>query len=505
MSNAQGAAGIETRGLTKAWGDCVSVSGVSLNFEPGLIHAVLGENGAGKSTLMKLLFGLHRPTEGEILIDGEKVEWASPLEAIARGLGMVQQHFTLVDKLSAIDNIMLGAEVASMGKLDRKKAIELLEKRLPTSHLAVPWHAKVEDLTVGQKQKVEILKLLFRDSKVLFLDEPTAVLTPGEIEEFFAMLKSLKAQGRTIVLITHKIGEVLSVCDTYTVLRQGKLIARGRVAGASAESIVESMIGRKLPSITGDRPAPRAEVAIECAGLREREHARGSLKEINLRLRRGEIVGVAGVEGAGQSNFVEAVMGLRDFEGELSILGREMKPLQAPIVRDLGTGLVPEDRHHQGLWLDESCYTNMAIGLEDQFLKHNLFQQEKLETVTGGWATEYDVRAASLETSVGRLSGGNQQKLLFAREVTGRKPKLLVCHQPTRGVDLGAIDLIHRKLISLRNEGVAILVLSSELDELMTLSDRIYVFYEGKVSAELERSAFDRFAIGAAMTGVTRG
>jgi simple sugar transport system ATP-binding protein len=493
---------LETKKLTKRFGGFTAVSDVSLSFEPGLIHAVLGENGAGKSTLMKLLFGLHKPTAGEILLDGEQVEWRTSMDAIEHGLGMVQQHFSLVEPLSAIDNIMIGAEVASAtGHLNRRGAIERLQSLLPSENLSVPWEAPVSQLTVGQKQRVEILKLLFREARVLFLDEPTAVLTPSEIDDLFDVLRKLKTAGRTIVIITHKINEVIQVCDTYSVLRQGKLVAQGQVTGTPIDKIVEQMIGRKLPEFVFDRQAPRAETVLKAQGLAEKAMSRGRMNGLDLQVRAGEIVGVAGVEGSGQSGFVDSIMGLRDFEGELEVLGERVRPYQTTQVRELGTGLVPEDRHHQGLWLTESCFVNMVIGLEDRFLNHHIFDFEKLELTTAEWAKEFDVRSSSLQVPVGALSGGNQQKVIFAREVTGRKPKLLICHQPTRGVDLGAIDLIHRKIVELRNEGLGVLVLSSELDELLKLCDRIYVFFEGRVSAEFTRAEFDRLKIGAAMTG----
>ncbi len=494
---------LATRGLSKRFGSSVSVADVSLEFEAGQIHALLGENGAGKSTLMKLLFGLHQPSDGEIFLSGEPVQWRSSMDAIRRGFGMVQQHFSLVETLSAIDNIMLGAETMStFGRVDRKAAIARLSELLPSESLVLPWETPVSEFSVGQKQRVEILKLLFRDSSLLFLDEPTAVLTPSEIEDFFAILRELKRQGRTIVLITHKIGEVLNVCDTYTILRQGRLIARGSVAGVTADRIVEHMIGRKLPEFTVPRPAAREEYALRCRDLRENSNARGRMAGVSINVKSGEIVGVAGIEGSGQSHFVEAVFGLREFEGELNIFDQVIEPMQTAIVRELGAGLVPEDRSRQGLWLEGSCHMNMIIGLEDQFLNRHIFNFDDLEKITRGWAESFDVRASSLDNPVSALSGGNQQKLIFAREVSGRRPRLLICHQPTRGVDLGAIDLIHRRMVQLRNDGLGVLVLSSELDELLQLCDRLYVFFEGQVSAEFSRAEFDRLKIGAAMTGV---
>lgn len=494
---------LETRELSKVFGSFAAVSAVSLSFSPGQIHAVLGENGAGKTTLMKLLFGLHQPTSGEIRLNGKAVEWRSPMHAIKQGLGMVQQHFCLVETLSAIDNIMLGAEACDIGgKLNRDAAIARLVKLLPSANLVVPWHALVSELTVGQKQRVEILKVLFREAKILFLDEPTAVLTPLEISDFFSLLRELKAQGHTIVLITHKIKEVLDVCDTYSVMRGGRLAAQGLVREASAEIIVQHMIGYRLPQLSTDRIATSDEQVLSCENLLEAAASRGALKGVSLNVHKGEIVGVAGVDGSGQSHLVDVIFGLRSFVGRLKVLGIEVAAHETRKVRDLKVSLIPEDRHRQGLWMEESCFTNMAIGLEEKFLKHGVFQFAKLNEETGRWAKDFDVRAAALEQPVGSLSGGNQQKVLFAREVTGRKPRLLVCHQPTRGVDLGAIALIHRRLLDLRNGGLGVLMISSELDELMQLCDRIYVFYEGRVVGEFGRDEFDAFRIGAAMTGV---
>ncbi len=494
---------LETRELSKSFGTFAAVAQVSMQFEPGKIHAVLGENGAGKSTLMKLLFGLHQPSSGEIFLNGEPVVFQDSMAAIRQGLGMVQQHFSLVDQLSAIDNITLGAETCgSFGVLNRAAAIQRIEKLLPSPQLAISWLELVGKLTVGQKQRVEILKLLFREAEILFLDEPTAVLTPQEVADFFVVLRALKNSGRTIVLITHKINEVFQICDTYTVLRQGRLIAQGQVHDSTPDGLVEKMIGRKLEVTTIERTAARIETVLRAEHLSEAARGAGCLHDLSLRVQAGEIIGIAGVEGSGQSHLVDAIMGLRDFKGELSILGEKIEPFQTHLVRELGTGLVPEDRHHQGLWLEQSCHYNMIIGLEQRFLKHHLFQDSKIETETSQWAHAFDVRASSLQVPVGTLSGGNQQKVIFAREVNGREPKFLICHQPTRGIDLGAIELIHKRILELRNQGLGVLLISSELDELLSLSDRIYTFFEGRVSAEFTRTEFDRMKIGAAMTGV---
>jgi simple sugar transport system ATP-binding protein len=494
---------LATRGLTKKFDDFTAISDVSVQFAVGQIHAVLGENGAGKSTLMKLLFGLHEPTSGEIRLHGKSVVWSSSLDAIAAGLGMVQQHFTLVEPMSAIDNIMLGAEVCQgLGRLNRAAAIERIEKLLPSPSLRVPWLTEVANLTVGQKQRVEILKLLFRESQILFLDEPTAVLTPQEIRDLFDVLRQLKTAGKTVVLITHKINEVMRLCDTYTVLRQGRVTATGKVVGTSSETIVEAMIGRRLEARDVKRIPVRQSVLITARDVTEREEAgSGRLKRLSLQVHAGEIVGIAGVEGSGQSRLVDALLGLSEFQGDLEVLGHAVKAGQTLNIRERGLALVPEDRHRQGLWLEESCFANMTIGIEKRFLDRGLFNRGRIESETSKWAEHFDVRASSLGVPVGTLSGGNQQKIIFARELSGREPKLLICHQPTRGVDLGAIDLIHQRLLDLRNEGLGILVLSSELDELLYLADRIYVFFDGRVSGEFSRTQFDSLKIGAAMTG----
>ncbi len=495
---------LSTKKLTKKFGNFTAVDEVSLEFEPGQIHAIVGENGAGKSTFLKLLFGLHEPTSGEVFIDGASVRFTSALDAIRSGLGMVQQHFTLVEPLSAIDNIILGAEITQVGILKRDDAIALIEKRLPDVSLRVPWETKVSELTVGQRQRVEILKLLFRDSKILFLDEPTAVLTPQETLDLFDVLRSLRAQGRTIVLITHKMREVLDVCDTYAVFRHGRLVSKGSVAGVDSSIIVEAMIGRALAPRNVNRVAPHATDVLVVKDMSESLTSRGMLRGVSLHVAAGEIVGIAGVEGSGQSSFVEAVMGLRNFGGQLKVLGEVIAPFETSRVRELGVGLVPEDRHHQALWLDESCKTNFVIGLDSQFFQGGLLNFESVDSKSDEWAKDFDVRASSLDVTVGALSGGNQQKLIFAREVSGRKPHLLICHQPTRGVDLAAIDLIYRRLEELRNEGLGILVISSELDELLDVCDRLYVFFDGRVSAEFTRAEFDRLAVGRAMTGESR-
>ena len=492
---------LEARSLTKSFGSFVANDSVSARFKSSSIHAIIGENGAGKSTLMKTLFGLHKPDSGEIILGGQSRKWRSPLDAIAAGIGMVQQHFMLVPELTAIDNIILGAERAGAhGVLDRAKAIGEVLKVLPSRKLEVPWLERVENLSVGDRQKIEILKLLYRKADILILDEPTAVLTPQETEDLFEMLRGLRDAGRTIIIISHKLNEIFAVCDEFTVLRAGKVTGTGNIKETTRDKIVEYMMGTKLQALSQERAPSKAETVFKCENLRDPTAKRGALKGVNLAVKSCEIVGIAGVEGAGQRALVSAIMGLTRPEGTIEVLGRPVESTRA--VRGLGVSLVPEDRIDEGLWSSESGHHNMIIGIEDGFTKGLTLDEEKISAETSLWAKKFDVRASSLAQPAGSFSGGNQQKLIFAREVAGRKPKLLVCHQPTRGVDLGAVRHIHQTLIGLRNEGLAILVLSSDLDELMDLSDRIVVFFEGTVAGEFKRGEFDRMKIGSSMAGV---
>lgn len=495
---------LEARKLSKNFGAFRANEDISVQFRKGTIHAIIGENGAGKSTLMKTLFGLHRPDSGEILVSGEVKSWRSPLDAIANGIGMVQQHFMLVPDLSAIDNIILGAERAGWhGLLDREKAIESVKSVLPSRKLEVPWLEKVETLPVGDRQKIEILKLLYRKAEILILDEPTAVLTPQEVEDLFEMLRSLRDAGRTIIIISHKLNEIFAICDDFTVLRTGKVTGQGSIKNTTRDQIVEYMMGTKLQPLSQTRTPVKTETIFECENLQDRAIKRGSLQGASFKVQGGEILGVAGVEGAGQTALVQAIMGLNHPEGKLEVLKKSLQ--STADTRNIGVSLVPEDRIDEGLWPTETGYHNMIIGLEDRFTKGGIFSEDAIRTQTSEWAKSFDVRASSLEAPVGSFSGGNQQKLIFAREVAGRKPRFLVCHQPTRGVDLGAVRKIHQTLIGLRNEGLAILVISSDLDELMDLSDRISVMFDGKVVAEFKRENFDRMQIGRAMAGVATG
>ncbi len=508
--------------VSKRYGNCVSLSQVSATFAPGQLHAILGENGAGKSTLMKVLFGLVRPDEGSISIQGSTRSWRSPADAIAAGLGMVQQHFTLVPSLSVIDNIMLGREGG--WRLNRAAAIAELEAKLPDASLRMNWDRRVEELSVGEQQRVEILKLIARDSKIMVLDEPTAVLVPQEIEALFTLLKKLRDQGRSIFVITHKLSEVFRHCDTWTVLRLGQLVQQGEIRDTSLDVVVRAMMGGEPPPPIRLNP-PRAEMKLsellEVRSLTSGKIGRGALLDVSLKVHGGEIVGIAGVDGAGQSLLVDSLLGLHEFHGEILWMQQALRA-----GRRADWALMSEDRHRQALWIEESVQMNAGLGVEVQFCSFSNSKTRKTSFRTdllshfevldferwgqdvARWLKEFDVRFPHLGERVSRLSGGNQQKLIFARELMGRDVRFVVAHQPTRGVDLGAIHQIHQRLVELRDRGVGVLLISSELDELMALSDRIIVLESGKVTAQFDRWSessrqFDRAQIGRAMIGAT--
>ncbi len=489
---------VETRGLSKRFGDCVSNDAIDLKVKSGRIHAVLGENGAGKSTLMKLLFGLETPTAGEIYIHGKRAEVRSALEAIDLGIGMVQQHFALVETATAIENIILGAEPTKYGMVDIETAIKNIESRLPSEALRVPWDVKVETLSVGFRQRIEILKIIYRRANLMIFDEPTAVLTPQESEDLYLVLQKLREDGKTIVLITHKIEDVLKHADDYSVLRRGKLVGSGEVKNTSMSELVELMIGR---------PLRRTELHSQAGGplaLQIRKlSVPGQLKALDLEIHGGEILGVAGIEGAGQKALVESLMGLVKYEGQIKLYDRVLNALTPFDRRELGVAYIPEDRTKDGLWTQGSSQNNIVPGREHEFFANGILRHQYVQKKAEAWFENFDVRAPSLETPAGKLSGGNQQKLILAREISEKQIRLLVSHQPTRGVDIGAIEKIQKCLLDLRDQKVAILLISSDLDELLTLSDRIVVLYEGQIAASFgQRSQFDLQKMGQAMTGV---
>jgi ABC-type uncharacterized transport system ATPase subunit len=483
---AETTAAVELRGLTKQFGSVVANAGVNLRVESGTIHGVIGENGAGKSTAMKMLYGIFLPDAGEVFVHGEKRVWTSPADAIAAGIGMVHQHFMLAGPYTALDNILLGAEPVRLGVIERKKARQRLDALARQYELPVDLMQPVEQLPVGVQQRVEILKLLYRDAKILILDEPTAVLTPQETSVLFQHLKKLRDEGKTILLITHKLKEVMSFTDHVTVLRAGKVTGEMPTAQTNPQELANLMVGRKVVLNIVVPPArPQAEPALEVTGL---TGGHKKLSDVSFTVKRGEIVGIAGVEGNGQSELLQAILHRHSRSaGTVKVMDKDVTSWPAAKIRDLGVAVIPEDRQQEGLLLERPVSENFLLGLQRSpaFSRAGFLSLNKLQAAAAPAIKEYDVRPRELTIPAGKLSGGNQQKLIVAREFQ-RKPRLLIAAQPTRGVDVGATEFIHNRIVRAREEGAGVLLVSSELDEILTLSDRILVMYEGRIAAERE-------------------
>ena len=523
---------VELRAITKRYGAFAANDGVNLRVRPGTIHGIVGENGAGKSTAMKILFGLTSPTTGEVVLDGRPMRWKSPQDAIARGIGMVHQHFMLAGPHTVLDNILLGAEPFSSALGWLPKGLRPIQRTRARAQLK-PWVEKyapgldldspVEGLAVGGQQKIEILKLLYRDARVLILDEPTAVLTPRETDELFVRLGDLRDEGRSILIITHKLREVLSLTDDITVLRAGKSVAHLRTRETSERQLAEAMVGReidldavsRLPrkAPSGGRPA-----ALQVEGLiltRGRGGAeRRLLSDLSFSVSPGEVVGIAGVDGNGQTELIHCVAGTLvpewKLSGRISMGGERVDGKPSSSIRKMSFGIVPEDRHAEGLLLSEAVEANVLLGhqrsprfvasrkwLGIEWTHFSRLKQETLEILR-----RLDVRPADPSRAAGAFSGGNQQKIILGRELSGQ-PRFLLVAQPTRGVDVGAVELIHRQILNARDGGAGVLLLSSELDEVLALSDRLLVMYHGKIVGELARGSFERGKIGLWMGGAS--
>jgi simple sugar transport system ATP-binding protein len=500
---------VELRGLTKQFGTVLANAGVDLRVESGTIHGVIGENGAGKSTAMKMLYGIFPPDAGEIFVNGKKCAWTSPSDAIAEGIGMVHQHFMLAGPYSALDNILLGAEPVRLGMIDRKKARARLETLARQYGLLMDWDRPIEQLPVGVQQRIEILKLLYRDAKILILDEPTAVLTPQETNELFRNLKKLRDEGKTILLITHKLKEVMSFTDRVTVFRAGKVTGELPTSQTNPQELANLMVGRKVVLSIDVPPArPRDELALDVAGLQLAGVAgsRHKLSDVSFAVKRGEIVGIAGVEGNGQSELLQAILHPRDSRcrtsGRVRFLGEDVTAWHASRIRELGVAVIPEDRQHEGLLLERPVSENFLLGLQrsTEFSRAGFLSSKNLVETAARAIEEYDVRPRELTIHAGNLSGGNQQKLIVAREFQ-RKPRVLIAAQPTRGVDVGATGFIHNRIVRARDDGAGVLLVSSELDEILTLSDRILVMYEGGIVAEFRRGEVTERELGLKMGG----
>jgi len=476
---------LELRGITKRFGPLVANDGISLSVAPGQVHALLGENGAGKTTLMNVLYGLTQPDEGEIVIDGKPAKFGSPKDAIAAGIGMVHQHFMLVPVFTVAENVTLGIEEADrIGLLDRGKTRDDVRELSHRYGLDVNPDALVEDLPVGIQQRVEIIKALVRNANVLILDEPTAVLTPAETEELFRIVRQLKDGGTSIIFISHKLKEVQSIADTITVLRRGKVVGE-RTPPATEEDLATLMVGRDVQLRVTKAPARPGDVVLAVADLTVAgEQGDLPVRGLSFDVRAGEILGIAGVQGNGQTELCEALMGLRPTAGgSVTLNGRVLTQASPRDRLRAGVAYVPEDRNVDGLVGPFSVSENLVLDTYDQRpfasgVNLNLKQIAKnAEELIG----EFDIRTGSPATPAGTLSGGNQQKVILAREV-GREHKVLIASQPTRGLDVGSIEFVHRRIVEQRDHGVAVVIVSSELDEIYALADRIAVMYEGKIT-----------------------
>ena len=499
---------IEMRDITKVFGEFVANDKINLHLRKGEIHALLGENGAGKSTLMNMLAGLLEPTSGEIAVNGQVVTLDSPSKAASLGIGMVHQHFMLVEAFTVAENIILGSELTKNGVLDiagASKEIKALSERYG---LAVDPSAKVADISVGAQQRVEILKTLYRGADILIFDEPTAVLTPSEIDELMAILKNLVKEGKSIILITHKLDEIRAVSDRVTVIRRGKSIETVEIAGATNADLAEMMVGRSVSFKTEKQASQPKEVVLSIKDLVVNEN-RGvpAVKNLSLDVRAGEIVGIAGIDGNGQSELIQAITGLRKVEsGSIELKRDSIVGLHPRQITELSVGHVPEDRHRDGLILEMMISENIALQTyyKEPHSKNGILNYSNITSYAKKLMEEFDVRAASELVPAAALSGGNQQKAIIAREID-RDPDLLIVSQPTRGLDVGAIEYIHKRLIEERDNGKAVLVVSFELDEILNVSDRIAVIHDGKIQGIVSPETTNKQELGVLMAGGNLG
>ena len=496
---------LELRGITKQFPGVLANDHVSFDLVPGEVHALLGENGAGKSTLMNIVYGLYRPDDGEVLLKGKPVSFSSSKEAIRNGIGMVHQHFMLIPVMTVAENIILAEEPTQAGLLDYEAAEKRVKDLADSFNFHIDPHARIENIGVGQQQRVEILKALYRRADILILDEPTAVLTPQEAIELFGILSTLRREGMAIIFISHKLNEVLDIADRVTVLRRGKMIETVPAEGATREGLARLMVGREVLLRVDKTPATPDEVLLEVEGLtvlddRELE----AVRDVSFQVRAGEIVGIAGVDGNGQTELIDAVTGLRKAQaGRVTVAGKEITNDGAREALDAGLGHIPEDRHRRGLVLDFTLAENIALHdyKEPPDSRLGWLYPSRLIARARRLLQAFDVRGGGPLTRAASLSGGNQQKVVVAREVE-RDPRVLLAAQPTRGLDVGAIEFVHRRLVEERDQGRAILLVSLELEEILSLADRILVIYEGRIVGEYGPDVTAE-ELGFAMTGGT--
>jgi ABC-type uncharacterized transport system ATPase subunit len=495
---------LELRGITKRFPGVVANDHVDFDLRDGEVHALLGENGAGKSTLMNILYGLYSPDEGEILLNGNRVRMRSPNNAIEHGIGMVHQHFMLIPVMTVAENIVLASEPSRAGiLLDYGAARRRVRELSESFNFALNPDARVANITVGQQQRVEILKAVYRQADILILDEPTAVLTPQEAHELFEILQKLKAEGLSIIFISHKLNEVLEIADRITVLRRGKVVDTVPRAGATQESLARAMVGREVLLRVDKTPAEPGEPVLSVRDLHALDD-RGLevVRRVSFEVRAGEIVGLAGVDGNGQSELIDSLAGLRKpTTGEITLAGKNVTGASASSILDLGLGHIPEDRQRRGLVLEFSLADNLALHDFDKspYSRLGWLHPKRIIGAARKLLQQFDVRGGSPQTRASSLSGGNQQKVVLAREMS-RNPRVLIAAQPTRGLDVGAIEFVHRRLIEARDAGEAVLLVSLELEEVLSLSDRILVIYEGEIVAEYGPDVTEE-ELGIAMTG----
>ncbi len=495
---------LELKNITKTFGNVTANDDVSIKVEKGTIHAIVGENGAGKSTIMRIAYGFYNADKGEILVDGKVVSIKGPHDAIALGIGMVHQHFMLVDTMTVAENIILGAETGSAASLDLEKANAEIKALSDELKLGVDPRAYIEDLSVGQQQRVELLKALYRNAEILILDEPTAVLSPQEVEEFFGILRRMKEQGKTIIIITHKLDEVLAISDEVTVMRDGKAVGHTMTANTTAKDLARMIVGRDVLLRVDKADAAPDRVVLEVKKLEVGGKNGAAVNGVSFSVRAGEIVGIAGIEGNGQTELIEALTGLcRSTGGSVEFDGKDITNFTARQMKELRVAHIPEDRHKRGLLLNSDLAENSILGVHYRapavaaagFMDNSAIQKHVGEIIE-----RFDVRPPDASLAARSLSGGNQQKLIIGREFD-LKPKLIFVSQPTRGVDIGAIEFIHRKLIELRDAGSAVLLVSAELEEVTALADRLLVIREGKIVGEVDPKTTSTEDIGLLMTG----
>ncbi len=495
------------RHVTKTFPRVTANDDVTFRVEKGEIHALVGENGAGKSTLMNILYGLLQPDVSTIVVNGKEVHFSGPGDAIARGIGMVHQHFMLIPVLTVAENVILGQEPSKNGFIDMARANSIVQTLSDQYGLKVDPTAKVGTLSVGIEQRIEIIKVLYRGAEILILDEPTAVLAPQEIEEFFDILRSLRNQGKTIIFITHKLREVMAISDRVTVMRRGKVVDSVSTKNTTIDNIAAMMVGRQVLFRVDRGEANPGKVVLSVENLHARNNKRlPALRGLALEVREGEILGIAGVEGNGQTELVEVLTGLRKAEkGKVMLAGADITNASPRRIRECGTGHIPENRQRRGLVMEYTVAMNLILGIHYRppFVKQmgvDVINHAPIKEKATRLIREFDIRPTDTENPAGNLSGGNQQKVIVAREMD-QDPKLLIAAQPTRGIDVGSIEFIHQRLIQARNASKAVLLISADLEEILSISDRIAVMYEGQIVGILDSEEASEKQLGLMMTG----